>query len=710
MSSRIHEPITALHGVGPARAKAYARLGIRTVEDLLFHYPRSYENRGDVRLLANVAENEKQATVLTVGSAPRVARIRRGMNLLKFRAYDESGTCEITYFNQDFLRSVFTLGEEFRFYGKVEKKGKNYTMSSPAYEACDGKKALAPLVPIYPTTEGLSQNQIKTNLSEVLRIARTDLVDFLPDEYRLAHRLQSLHSALTEIHAPVSFESLAAAKRRLVYDELLLFALAMRGSSKKQKQHGAKKCLARDISKFLDLLPYSLTNAQKRSIRDISNDISTDIPMSRILVGDVGCGKTVCAASAMLMAVQSGYQAALMAPTEILARQHYADLAPLFEQLGYRTELLVGALTEKKKKEARASLSGDKNTRADIVIGTQALLTDTVSFAELALIVIDEQHRFGVDQRKILAEKGEHTHVLVMSATPIPRSLALTLYGDLDISKIDEIPPGRQAVDTYLVGESYRERLENFIRKQVSEGGQVYVVCPAVEEKDPDDGDVMFEDIGLSPDEFLPEKPPLKSAVEYAKTLSERLPDLRIAFVHGKMKSADKDRVMTEFAAGGVDVLVSTTVIEVGVNVPNACLMIVENAERFGLSQLHQLRGRVGRGNRKSYCVLVSDSKGETARERLSTLCRTHDGYEIAEKDLSLRGPGDFLRASSGVGLRQSGALTFRIADLCRDTDLLKNAFADAEELLAKHPDLTELPALREEMQKRFSPDTASIT
>ena len=710
MADRIHAPITTLHGVGPARAKAYARLGIHTVGDLLSHYPRSYENRGDVRPLANASTEEKQATLLTIGSEPRVARVRRGMNLLKLRAYDESGTCEITYFNQDFLRSVFTLGQEFRFYGKVERKGKHYAMSSPAYELSDKKKPLAPLVPVYPLAEGLSQNQIKTNLQEALSIAATDLVDFLPNECRLAHKLQTLHSALHEVHAPASFSSLAEAKRRLIYEELFLFALAMRGSTQKQKDHGARKCLGRDISKLLDLLPYSLTNAQKRSIRDISNDISVDIPMSRILVGDVGCGKTICAASAMLMAVQSGYQAALMAPTEILARQHYADLAPLFEKLGYRTTLLVGALTEKKKKEARASLSGDKDTRADIVIGTQALLTDTVSFADLALIVIDEQHRFGVDQRKALAQKGEHTHVLVMSATPIPRSLALTLYGDLDISKIDEIPPGRQVVDTFLVGEGYRERLENFIQKQVAEGGQVYVVCPAVEEKDPEDGDVFFEDIGLSPDEFLPEKPPLKSAVEYAKTLSERLPELRIAFVHGKMKSADKDRVMTEFAAGKVDVLVSTTVIEVGVNVPNACLMIVENAERFGLSQLHQLRGRVGRGTRKSYCVLVSDSTGETARARLSTLCRTHDGYEIAEKDLSLRGPGDFLRASGGVGLRQSGALTFRVADLCRDTELFKNAFADAEQFLTNNPDLCAFPALREEMQKRFCPDTASIT
>ena len=709
MADRIHAPITTLHGVGPARAGAYARLGIHTVGDLLFHYPRSYENRGDIQPLASGSQ-DKQATLLTVGTQPRIARIRRGMNLLKFRAYDESGTCEITYFNQDYLRSVFALGQEFRFYGKVENKGKHFAMSSPSFESCDGKHPLAPLIPVYSTTEGLSQNQIKTNLQEALRIAATDLEDSLPEEYRLSRRLPTLHRALTEIHTPDSFESLAAAKNRLVYEELFLFALAMRGSTQKQKETGAKKCLARDISKLLDLLPYSLTNAQKRSIRDISNDISTDIPMSRILVGDVGCGKTVCAAAAMLMAVGSGYQAALMAPTEILARQHYADLAPLFERLGYKTTLLVGALTEKKKKEARASLSGDKDARADIVIGTQALLTDTVSFADLALIVIDEQHRFGVDQRKALAEKGKHTHVLVMSATPIPRSLALTLYGDLDLSKIDEIPPGRQVVDTYLVGESYRERLENFIQKQVAEGGQAYVVCPAVEEKDPAEGDVLFDDIGLSAEEFLPEKPPLKSAVEYAKTLSKRLPKLRIAFVHGKMKSAEKDRVMTEFAAGNVDVLVSTTVIEVGVNVPNACLMIVENAERFGLSQLHQLRGRVGRGTRKSYCVLVSDSKGETARERLATLCRTHDGYEIAEKDLALRGPGDFLRASGGIGLRQSGALSFRIADLCRDTELLGNAFADAQALLEQDPNLSAFPTLRDEVTRRFSPDTASIT
>ncbi len=707
MERNMKSPLTALHGVGKVRAAGYARMGLHTIKDLLFHYPRAYENRGDVRLLMGAAIGEKQATILTVATEPRVSRIRRGMSILKFRAYDESATCEITYFNQDYLRSVFALGKEFRFYGKIEKTGNRFTMSSPAYEEYAEGRRLMPLLPLYPLTEGITQNGIKTNMTEALGMAATALEDPLPERLRLSRRLQTLGSALRAIHAPETFEELAAAKDRLAYDELLLFALAMRTSAKKEKKAGARKCLKRDISEFTNLLPYELTNGQKCAIRDISADISRDIPMSRILVGDVGCGKTVCAAAAMLMAVQSGHQAALMAPTEILARQHYADLSPLFEKLGLRVTLLIGALTEKKKKEARASLSSDAGTRADIVIGTQALLTDTVSFADLALIVIDEQHRFGADQRRVLAEKGKHTHVLSMSATPIPRSLALTLYGNLDVSRIEEIPAGRQPVDTFLVNEGYRERLNGFIRKQVSEGGQVYIVCPAVEESENEAGEVAFADVF----DMTPEKPPLKSAVQYADALKDTLPELEIAFVHGKMKSADKDRIMTAFARGDINVLVSTTVIEVGVNVPNACLMIVENAERFGLSQLHQLRGRVGRGSRRSYCVLVSDARsGSTAHERLETLVKTRDGFLIAEKDLSLRGPGDFLRTAGSLSLRQSGALSFRIADLCRDTALLSAATADAEALLQEDATLQEHPVLREEMLARFFPDATSIS
>ncbi len=690
--SLLDAPVTALYGVGAVRAAAYAKLGISRAGDLLWHFPRSYENRGDIKTLAEGVVGEKQAFLLTVATKPTVARIKRGMSILKFRAFDATGTCEMVYFNQDFLKNTFEVGKEYRFYGKLEKKASRYSMSSPAHEEMRAEKPLAPLFPVYRSAEGLTQKQIKAGVHEVLSAAARELGDYLPDDIRLDNRLPALLTALRGIHNPDTYAELISAKRRLVYDELFLFALSLRLSANRERQTGAPVFSENDLSAFLSLLPYRLTGAQSRAIADILADMAKDAPMNRILVGDVGCGKTICAAAALYVAVKNGYQAALMVPTEILARQHAADLAPLFERLGIRVTLLLGALTEKQKKSARESIA---SRETDIVIGTQALLSEGVEFSSLGLVVIDEQHRFGVNQRAWLTEKGKHVHTLVMSATPIPRTLALTVYGGLDISKIDEIPPGRQKVDTFFVGESYRERLEAFIRKQVAEGGSVYIVCPAVEEADEEEGDLLLSELG----EFLPEeKTPLKSAVNYTKELSERLPDLRISFVHGKMKSADKDKVMTAFAEGKMDVLVSTTVIEVGVNVPNACLMIVENADRFGLSQLHQLRGRVGRGTRKSYCVLVSDTKGENAVRRLKTMCSTNDGYEIAETDLKLRGPGDFLRASANMGIRQSGGTEFRIADLCDDGDMLLKAFADAEKFLGEYT-LAEYPLLSEKLR-----------
>ncbi len=701
--SFLESPVTALHGVGAVRAAAYERLGIRKTEDLLWHFPRSYENRGDIRSLAEATVGEKQAFLLTVATKPTVAKIKRGMSLVKFRAFDATGSCEITYFNQDFLRNSFEVGKEYRFYGKLEQKAKRYAMSSPAHEEWSEEKPLSPLFPVYPSAEGLTQKQIKAGVHEVLSASARELTDYLPDEIRLKNRLPALMTALRGIHTPETYADLIAAKRRLVYDELFLFALSMRLSSKRERQTGAPIFSDGDLSPFLSLLPYRLTGAQTRAVGDILADVAKDTPMNRILVGDVGCGKTVCAAAALYTAVKNGYQAALMVPTEILARQHAADLAPLFEKLGIRVTLLLGALTEKQKKEARAAIAAHET---DVVIGTQALISEGVEFSALGLVVIDEQHRFGVNQRAWLTEKGRHVHTLVMSATPIPRTLALTVYGGLDISKIDEIPPGRQKVDTFFVGESYRERLEAFIRKQVAEGGSVYIVCPAVEEADEEEGDILLSELG---ELLLPEKKtPLKSAVAYTGELSERHPDLRISFVHGKMKSADKDKVMRAFAGGEIDVLVSTTVIEVGVNVPNACLMIVENADRFGLSQLHQLRGRVGRGTRKSYCVLVSDTEGENAKKRLKTMCATNDGYEIAETDLKLRGPGDFLRASANMGIRQSGGTEFRIADLCDDGDMLLKAFADAEEFLAAQT-LDEYPSLSKKVQGLLAENESRI-
>ena len=705
MTANLTDKIGVLHGVGPAKIAAYSKLGLHTLGDLLSHFPRASENRGDVHLLKDAPEDCRTAVVLTVGTEPKSARIRGRMSLLKFRAFDESGVCEITFFNQDYLKNHFVLGSTFRFWGKVQKKRKNYVMTSPESEPYLEDAPLPDLLPVYRLSQGLTPKLVAANVGTVLGAA-TLLEDPLPDEIRMEERLATLGFALRNIHNPTDYVSLAKAKRRLIFDEFFTFALGLSLTKKQAKQAGAPPCLQNDISPLLRTLPYTLTGAQQRVIDEIRRDMAKNLPMSRIVVGDVGCGKTVCAAAAMLIAVQSGRQAALMAPTEILARQHFADLAPIFEAMGMKTALLIGATTAAEKRKIRAGLAEpDPAKRLCVVIGTQALLSDGVEFAAPGLIVTDEQHRFGVKQRAILSEKNEHAHMLVMSATPIPRSLALALWGDLDLSRIDEMPAGRQRVDTFVVDESYRERLNAFIRKTCAEGGQVYIVCPAVEERDAEIDEVMLSEIG----EYAPlpdTRPPMKAAVQYAEELKSTLPDLSVAFVHGAMKSKEKDAVMQDFAAGNVQVLVSTTVIEVGVNVPNASLMIVENAERFGLSQLHQLRGRVGRGKRKSYCVLVSEATGAAgtaAAERLSVMRTTYDGFAIAERDLSLRGPGDFLSGSETDAIRQSGGVKFRLAALCDDTGLLSAAFARARDLITKDPDLTAHPALKATVDRMFT-------
>ena len=701
--------IKKLYGVGNVRAAAYAKLGISTVGDLLMHYPRGYEDRSDIRLLSECEGEGKHALLLTVATEPKSTRIRGRLSLLKFRAYDDSGICEITFFNQDFLRNVFTLGATFRFYGKVERKAKRFALTSPAYEPYSEQVDLPPLVPIYPLTEGLSQKQIAKDMASALRLCavRDAKEDSLPEQIRRRYGLCLESYALRNIHAPESFAALAAAKKRLIFEEFFTFALGLSMVGSKKEQTPAVPCTEGDISRLENSLPYRLTNAQRRAIGEIRADMAKDRAMNRMLVGDVGCGKTVCAAAAMLIAVQSGRQAALMAPTEILARQHYADLCELFAPLGIRCELLVGALTAPQKKKIYAGLAAeDERERIAIVVGTQALLSEGVHFAAPGLVITDEQHRFGVNQRATLAEKNQLSHMLVMSATPIPRSLALAMYGDLDVSTIDEMPAGRQRVDTFVVDEGYRERLNGFILKQIAEGGQAYIVCPAVEESDDEDTpDLLMDEID---DEGNRRKQaPLKSAVQFSEELSERFPDVPIAFLHGRMKSKDKDAVMQEFAAGKIKILVSTTVIEVGVNVPNACLMIVENADRFGLSQLHQLRGRVGRGKRKSYCVLVSDAaEGEgTAHDRLQVMKNCYDGYSIAERDLEMRGPGDFLRNNRENSVRQSGGVRFRLAELCEDMGLFRQAFAEAKALIATDAELSDYPILAERVKTMFTLD-----
>ena len=712
----LHTPIEALSGVGAARKTAYNKMGIYTVEDLLYHFPRAYEHRGDIRMLAESRDEiyksgkARMATLLTVSTEPKVSRIKGRMTILKFRAFDDSGSCDITFFNQEFLRNTFTVGSVFRFYGRVEASGKDrYAMTGPAYEPYTERRPLPPLYAVYSLTEGISNKMITDHIRQSL--TATGLVeDPLPEDIRAAESLCTLGYALRQIHSPEDFQSLHTAKRRLAFDEFFRFALGLGTAGRTARIQGAPVCEISDtvMAEFLSALPYSLTGAQARALRELRRDLSGNTAMNRMIVGDVGCGKTVCAAAAMYVAVKAGRQAALMAPTGILASQHAADLLPLFERLGIRGALLTGHTTAAQKKKIYAALASENpSERLDVVIGTQALLSEGVTFAAPGLVVTDEQHRFGVNQRATLSEKNRNAHLLVMSATPIPRTLALVMYGDLDVSRIDEMPPGRQRVDTFVVDESYRSRLDAFIRKNVAEGGQVYVVCPAVEEAEEDDTAL----IPLSAD-FGGEQTsvaitdrgsdlPLKAAVQYAAELQNRLPDLTVSFVHGKMKPAEKDKVMSSFASGEIQVLVSTTVIEVGVNVPNACLMLVENAERFGLSQLHQLRGRVGRGTRKSYCVLIRNGGGDTAKARLEVMRTTYDGYAIAEKDLAQRGPGDFLAPADGAGIRQSGG--FRLAESWSDAELMNHAFSHARDILEGDPALSGYPELKKAVTKMYA-------
>lgn len=711
-------PLLRLPGVGEKRAEQLARLGLHTVSDLLFHFPRAYENRGDVVSLAGTQEparaGARQAVILTVSTAPRRSRLKNRMTLLKFRAFDDSGTCEVAFFNQDYLADSFPIGAVFRFFGRVERTGRGFSLTNPAFEPYTEGSALPPLFPVYPLTEGLSNKLISGLIRQAMpAIARME--DPLPEDIREREGLCTLAFALRTVHCPPDFQSLHTAKTRLAFDEFFRFALGLGMQGGGARVGGAPVCCVSEetFAGFRALLPYQLTAAQERTIAEIRHDMASGTAMNRMLVGDVGCGKTVCAAAAVYVAVRSGRQAAIMAPTGILAAQHAAELIPLFARIGIRGELLTGATTAARKRKIRAALADpDPAARLDFVIGTQALLSAGVDFAAPALVVTDEQHRFGVNQRAALSDKNRHAHLLCMSATPIPRSLALVLYGDLDVSRIDQMPPGRQRVDTFVVDESYRTRLDAFIRKNVAAGGQVYIVCPAVEQAE---GAEEADEAGLIPltADFAaatppaPTLPPLRAAVQYAAELAERLPDLRIGFVHGRMKQAEKDGIMQAFTAGEVQVLVSTTVIEVGVNVPNACLMIVENAERFGLSQLHQLRGRVGRGNRKSYCILVRAGGGDAARARLEVMRTTYDGFRIAEQDLAQRGPGDFLAPAAGGSIRQSGG--FRLAEGWNDAGLMDRAFGDARALLASDPTLGEHPLLRDAVRRGFDVGAGDI-
>ena len=672
----LNTDVRTIKGIGEQRAKALEKLGISTLRDLIGWFPRRYEDRTQTKKIAQLVPGEPACVEAMIASPPQLSHIRHGLDLIKVRAVDETGVLDVTFFNQTWLKNSLTQGQTYIFYGKAEGSLLRRQMASPIVEPPGRREFTGRIVPIYPLTAGVSQLILSRSIRQGLDACADILPDVLPDSVRQAHQLCRIEYAYENIHFPESPEALTLARRRLAFEELFLFTIGLHHLRSRRETVHVPPCREVDMAPFYRALPFTLTDAQRRCVEEALSDMRSGVPMNRLCQGDVGSGKTMVAAACVYFCVKNGRQAALMAPTEILAKQHYAGLSPLLEKLGVRCALLTGSTPAKAKRAVAAQLSTGE---VDFAIGTHALITGDVAYANLGLVVTDEQHRFGVAQRAALSAKGQHPHTLVMSATPIPRTLALILYGDLEVSVIDQLPPGRQPVATYAVPGSYHPRVYDFIRKLTAQGRQTYIVCPQVSESDE------------LPDER-------KAVTEYAKTLqSEVFPDLKVAFVHGKMKPKEKDAVMAAFAAHETDILVSTTVIEVGVDVPNAAVMVIENAERFGLSQLHQLRGRVGRGSHQSYCILISDNQSEETRQRLKVMTKTTDGFRIAEEDLRLRGPGDFF------GQRQHGLPGLKIADLGCDTQLLKEAQQAAETLLAQDPTLASCPAAAQRLKELFA-------
>ena len=674
--AKLTDPITILKGIGPAKAKLFNQLNIFTLEDLICHFPRGYEDRTKLVPIEKLQPDIPACFRAMVMNTPRTAHVRKGLDLTKVQVADHTARLNLTFFNNKFAAEQLRYGQEYVFYGAVSGDFIGYNMTNPIFEALDSLPVTTRrILPIYPLTAGLTNAAVLKAVRQALAICDVPR-EIIPGPIREKYGILPAERAYFAIHEPADLEEAELAKKRLIFEEFFVFSA---GLSLMRAARAEKRCPPYEnvnLQPFYGLLPFELTGAQKKVINQILEDLQRGTPMNRLVQGDVGSGKTMVAAAAACCAVNNGHQAALMAPTEILAEQHYASLSKLLEPLGIRVGLLTGSLTPKNKTLLREKIGSGQ---IDLVVGTHALVTDSTVFSDLGLVIADEQHRFGVNQRSKLSSKGDAPHLLVMSATPIPRTLALLMYGDLDVSVLDELPPGRQPVETFLVNESYRPRINAFIRKHARNGNQIYVVCPAVEETD-----------GMS----------LKAAAEWAETLQSTVfPDLRIALLHGQMRGAEKDAVMSRFARGEADVLVATTVIEVGVDVPNATLMVIEDADRFGLSQLHQLRGRVGRGRDKSYCILTSQNRNPETRARLKAFCQTTDGFRIAQEDLKMRGPGDFF------GSRQSGLPAFRMANLGSDLDTLTVAQNASKDWIEQHggADTPEAGALRQRIQALFA-------
>ena len=674
--ARLSDPITILKGIGPSKAAQFAALNIHTLQDLICHFPRGYEDRTRLVTIDKLEVDKPACFRAMVMNTPRTAHIRKGLDVTKVQVADHTARLNLTFFNQKFTTNQLQYGKEYIFYGAVSGDFIGYSMTSPVFEALDAPPVTTRrILPIYPLTAGLSNASVLKAVRQALAICDTP-AEIIPEPVRQQYGILPAERAYYAIHEPSSMAEAEQAKKRLIFEEFFVFSagLSLMRAARAGKQIPAYE--STDLSRFYAALPFRLTGAQNRAIEEIMADFRKGAPMNRLVQGDVGSGKTMVAAAAAYCAAQNGHQSALMVPTEILAEQHHASLSKLLAPLGLRVGLLTGSMKEKDKKAVRAAAA---EGALDLIVGTHALLSDSTTFSDLGLVIADEQHRFGVAQRSKLSAKSTDPHLLVMSAAPIPRTLALIMYGDLDVSILDELPPGRQAVDTFLVTESYRPRINAFIRKQVEQGHQCYVVCPAVEEN---------EELNI------------KSAELWAETLQTAVfPDLKVSLLHGRMKGAEKDAIMSAFARGESHILVATTVIEVGVDVSNATLMVIEDADRFGLSQLHQLRGRVGRGSAKSYCILTSHNKNSETQQRIKAFCKTNDGFRIAEEDLRLRGPGDFF------GARQSGLPVFRVADLSCDLQTLKDAQAASAQWIDRFgtADTPEANALRGRIATLFA-------
>ena len=654
----LNKDVKYVKTVGPNRVKLLNKLNIYTLKDLITYFPRDYEDRSKPKNLYECTDGEE--VLLEAMATGRINEMHKGkMTISRLIVKDQTGTCYMTWFNQGYLRDKFQAGRMYRFFGKISNKNGRLEMNSPVYDEIDQSKNTGKIIPIYPLTYELKQSTLRRVIENGLAEVKGILPETLPEYIIKENNLWDINHTIERIHFPIEFSDFNKARERLVFEELLTMQLALLKlrNNYERGTNGIRFSKEVQMSDVINKLPFHLTKAQLRVLEEIDRDMESAKSMNRLLQGDVGSGKTVVAMISAYKAVKSGYQVAIMAPTAILASQHYEGFKEILDELGVESELLISSITKKKKEEILNRL---QEGEIDILIGTHAILEENVVFKNLGLVVTDEQHRFGVKQRSNIASKGEQPDIIAMSATPIPRTLALILYGDLDISIIDELPPNRKKIETFAVRRNMEERVNTFIKKQIAEGRQAYIVCPLVEENEEMD---------------------LKSVVELAeKYQKETFSEYRVEYLHGKMKAKEKDEIMQRFKKGEVQILIATTVIEVGVNVPNASIMVVENAERFGLAQLHQLRGRVGRGEYQSYCILKYEGNGDTVRQRMKVMCDTNDGFIISEKDLELRGSGDFF------GTEQHGLPEFKIANLFEDIETLKRVQKIAINIMEDDP------------------------